>query len=485
MKNQKKDPAQKKPSVFKSRRFRSGGYTVLISIIVILVVVAVNLFVGQLPSTVTKIDTTSQQLFTFSEQTEQLLKNLSTNVTLTLVAESGSEDSTTQEMLNRYKALSDKITVNVVDPVVQPKFTAQYTTDTVASNSVIVTSDKRSKVVAKDDIYQYDYSNYYTTGSYDVSFAGESALTSAIDYVTSDDLPIVYQLTGHGETALSGDLKTAVEDDNLTVKDLSLLSLEAVPEDCDSLLIYAPTSDLSEDETTKIITYMDNGGHLLLITDYSDTERPNLKKLVNNYGVDAVSGIVAEGDSNHYMRGYQHYLLPNVETHDITQPIIDKNLYVLMPIAEGIVKLDSYRSTLTITDLLTTSDSAYNKANPEKITSLERADGDISGPFDLGVAVTETVGDKETRLVWFSCSAFLQDQVNEMVGGSNQDLFLNSLNWMCERENNISIRAKSLDQEYLTVPDGTASFWGAIIAVILPLSVIGAGIFVVVKRRKR
>ena len=185
------------------------------------------------------------------------------------------------------------------------------------------------------------------------------------------------------------------------------------------------------------------------------------------------------------MRGYQHYLLPNVETHDITQPIIDKNLYVLMPIAEGIVKLDSYRSTLTITDLLTTSDSAYNKANPEKITSLERADGDISGPFDLGVAVTETVGDKETRLVWFSCSAFLQDQVNEMVGGSNQDLFLNSLNWMCERENNISIRAKSLDQEYLTVPDGTASFWGAIIAVILPLSVIGAGIFVVVKRRKR
>ena len=75
-----------KTSVFQTRRFKSGGYTVLVSVIVVLVVVAVNLFVGQLPTTVTKIDTTTQKLYTFSEQTEQLLKNLKDDVTLTLVA---------------------------------------------------------------------------------------------------------------------------------------------------------------------------------------------------------------------------------------------------------------------------------------------------------------------------------------------------------------------------------------------------------------
>ena len=450
---------KRKASVFKSRRFKSGGYAVLLSIIVVLVVVAVNLFVGQLPSTATKIDTTSQKLFTFSEQTEQLL--------------------------DRYKALSDKITVNTVDPVVQPKFTANYTDEDVASNSVIVISDKRSKVVDESDIYVYDYSNYYYTGSYDVSFAGESVLTSAIDYVTSDTLPIVYQLQGHGETALSGDLLTAVEKDNLTVEDLSLLSLEAVPEDCSCLLIYAPTSDLGEEETDKILSYMDDGGRLLLITDYASTERPNITKLVNNYGVDIVNGIVVEGDSNHCLRGYQHYLLPDVESHDITDPIIDGNLYVLMPIAHGIVKLDSYRSTLTITDLLTTSTSSYNKVDPDNATTLEREDGDTDGPFDLGVAISEDVDNGETRMVWFSCSQFLNDQINEYVGGSNQDLFLNSLGWMCERENNISIRAKSLSQEYLTVPDGDATLWSALLAVILPLAVLAVGIVVVVKRRKR
>ena len=476
---------QHKASILKSRRFKSGGYTVLVSLIVVAVVVAVNLFVGQLPATLTKLDTTAQQLYTFSEQTEQLLSNLQKKVTLTLVAESGSEDATTLELLNRYKALSNNITVNTVDPVVQPKFTSNYTTDTVDSNSVIVVSDQRSKVVAYDDIYQSDYSNYYTTGSYDVNFAGESVLTSAIDYVTSDSLPVIYQLQGDGETALDGDLKTAVEKDNLTISDLSLLSLDAVPEDCSCLLIYAPTSDLSSDEVQKILTYTDNGGHLLLITDYTGTARPNLEKLVNNFGLDAADGIVVEGDMNHCLRGYQHYLLPDVQSHTITQPIISGNLYILMPIAQGIVKLDSYRSSLTITDLLTTSDSAYNKINPDTATTLERADGDTDGPFSLGVAVSETVANGETRMVWFSTSQFLNEKVDQMVGGSNQDLFLNSLSWMCARENNISIRAKSLSQSYLTVPSGSASVWSAFLAVILPLAVIGTGIIVVVKRRKR
>ena len=474
-----------KASVFKTRRFRSGGYAVLVSVIVVLVVVAVNIFVGQLPATVTKFDHTAQQLYTFSEQTEQLLKNLKDNVTLTLVAEKGSEDATLTELLNRYKALSDKITVNTVDPVVQPKFTTQFTTDEVAANSVIVQSATRNKVVANDTIYQYDYSNYYTTGNYDVSFAGESALTSAIDYVTTEKLPTVYQLQGHGETALAGDLKTAVGNDNLDVKEVSLLALDAVPEDCSCLLINAPTSDLSSDETDKIIAYMDKGGRLLLITDYTNKDRTNLTKLVNNYGVGMSGGIVVEGDMNHCLRNYQHYLLPTINAHEITQPLKDGNLYALMPIAEGIVKQADYRSSLTVTSLLTTSDKAYNKANPDANTTLDRADGDASGPFDLAVAVSETVTGGETRMVWFSTSQFLADKVNQMVGGANQDLFLNSLNWMCERENNISIRAKSMSQASLTVPSGTASALSALLAVILPLGVLALGIIVVVKRRKR
>jgi len=474
-----------KASVFKTRRFKSGGYAVLVSVVVVLVVVAVNVFAGQLPSSAVKFDTTAQGMFTFSEQTTQMVKNLQKNVTLTLIAEKGSENQTLVSLLDRYKGLSDKVTITTVDPVVQPKYTSQFTADEVAANSVIVQSGERSKVVANADIFQADYSNYYSTGNYSVNFAGESELTSAIDYVTSDTLPTIYQLQGHGETALAGTLKTAVDKDNLLVKEVSLLSMEAVPEDCSTLLIYASTADLGDEELQKILAYMDKGGHLLLITDYSSTAKPNLTKLIANYGLGTTDGIVVEGDMNHCVPNYQHYLLPTVNTHDITKPIQDGNYYILMPVAQGIVKQASYRSSLTITSLLTTSASAYNKSNPTNQTTLEREATDQSGPFDVGVAVSEKVTGGETRMVWYSTSQFLVDDVNNMVGGANQNLFLNSLNWMCERENNISIRARSMDSEQLTIPSATADFWSGLLAVVLPLSVLGAGIFVVVRRRKR
>ncbi|MDD3411797.1 MAG: GldG family protein [Eubacteriales bacterium] len=475
----------KKPSVFHTRRFKSGGYAVLVSVIVTLVVVAVNVFASQLPTTATKFDTTAQQLYTFSEQTNELVSGLTQDVKLYLIAQSGGEDATTVETLNRYKALSDRITVQTVDPVVSPKFTASYTSATVEDGSVIVVSDLRSKVVSYSDIYQYDYSSYYYNGSYDVSFAGESELTSAIDYVTSDDLPVLYQLQGHGETALSGDLLTAVQKDNLTVQELSLLSMEAVPDDADCLLIYAPTADLGSEEAAKVISYLEKGGRLLLITDYSDTEMPNLLSVMNSYGVTTSGGVVVEGDMNRCLRGYTHYLLPTIDAHDITSPLAESNLYVLMPIAHGITQLDSYRSTLSISSLLTTSASSYSKFNAYQATSLNKASGDTDGPFDLGVAISETVESGETRVVWFSTSQFLTDDVNQMVGGANQDLFLNSLGWMCERENSISIRAKSLSQDYLTVPSGDATLWSALIAVVLPLAVLAIGIVVCVRRRKQ
>ncbi len=106
-----------------------------------------------------------------------------------------------------------------------------------------------------------------TNGTYDVSFAGENALTSAISYVTSDDLPKLYLLEGHGESALSDTFSTAVEQENLMMDTLSLLTLEAVPEDADCVMIYAPTSDISADEKDRLLSYLQGGGTLMLITD--------------------------------------------------------------------------------------------------------------------------------------------------------------------------------------------------------------------------
>lgn len=483
----KKEKKQKisKKGLFRSRSFRSGGYTVVLSLIVAAIVVAVNLFAGQIPATYTRIDTTSQQLYTLGEQTESIVGGLEKDVTIYLVAQSGYEDITIEEVLARYEALSDHIAIDSIDPVVYPKAVQQYTTASLDQNSLIVVCGDRSQVVAYDDIYVYDYSNYYTTGSYEVNFDMESALTSAIDSVTSENLPVLYTLAGHGESELSDTLTEAVEKENFLIESLSLLAKDGVPEDAGAVLILAPQSDISTEEAEKLLAYMNVGGKLLLITDYIEDEQPNLLSLCEAYGVTSANGVVCEADMNYCLRGYVHYLLPEVNSHEITDPIVDSRMYALMPLAHGIKTLDTYRDTLDITSLLSTTESAYAKVNAYSVTSLEKADGDIDGPFDVGVAVTETVDAGETRFVWFSTSQFLLDDVNSLVSGANHDLFLNSLNYLCERENSISIRSKSLMSTYLTIPSGTASALSVLITAGLPLLVIIVGVVVCVRRRKR
>ena len=87
--------------------------------------------------------------------------------------------------------------------------------------------------------------------------------------------------------------------------------------------------------------------------------------------------------------------------------------------------------------------------------------------------------------MWFSTSQFLLEDVNSLVSGANQDLFLNALNYLCARENSISIRSRSLMSTYLTIPSGTASALSVIVTVALPLIVVVTGIVVCVRRRKR
>ena len=467
--NQKKERVSKK-GLFRSRSFRSGGYTIILSLIVAAIVVALNLFVKQLPATLTRIDTTSQQLYTLGDQTRSIVGGLEKDVTVYLVAQSGREDATIQEVLARYQALSDHVAIDTIDPVVYPKAVQQYTSASLDANSLIVVCGDRSQVVAYDDIYVYDYSNYYSTGSYEVN---------------SDDLPVLYTLTGHGESELSGTLSEAVKKENFTIESLSLLARDGVPEDAGAVLILSPQSDLSAEETEKLLTYMNAGGKLLLITDYIEEAQPNLLSLCEAYGVTSAQGVVCEADMNYCLRGYVHYLLPELESHEITDPLISARMYALMPMAHGITPLEHYRDTLEITPLLSTTDSAYAKVNAYSVTTLEKTQGDLDGPFDIGVAVTETVSGGETRFVWFSTSQFLLEDVNSLVSGANQDLFLNALNYLCARENSISIRSRSLMSTYLTIPSGTASALSVIVTVALPLIVVVTGIVVCVRRRKR
>ena len=464
-------------------RFIAGSWSAFAAVIVIVIAVVANLIVGSLPTTATQIDLTSNSLYSLSDQTRRIAASLDRDVTLYLLATSGNEDATISRFLNNYAALSSHIRVENVDPGERPTFLKGYDLETsrLYQNSVIVDSGDRYRLVGYDEIFVTDYSMNYYSYSYETSttFDGENAITNAIHYVTSDNLPKVYVLTGHGEAELSEDVTDMIQQDNMEQESLSLLSLDAVPEDAAAVLINAPSSDLGDDETEVLIAWLQNGGNVVLMTDYiAEGSMTNLLRVTAAMGLTVEPGIILEGDRNMRVSRYPHYILPEMTSHEITEALMEGGYYILTPIAQPIVETGS--SGASVTWLLTTSGSAYAKLAALDMKTTEKEEGDTEGPFHVG-AVSENGG----KLIWFSSGSMLTGNVDRTVGGANSNLFLNALNWMGGQEESISIRAKSLDTASLTVTGAQSSFWSIVMIGLIPLGFIALGLVVTIRRKRR
>ena len=185
-----------------TRTARVGGYSFVLSLVVLAILVAVNVLAEKLPSSWTQFDISAAQLYSLTADTKAVVTNLDQDVTIYWISQAGQEDTVIEKLLDRYEELSDHITVLKRDPDVYPTFAQQYTDETVTNNSLVVESGERNRYIGYDDIYQYDTGNYYSTGSVSQVFDGEGQITSAINYVVRTDLPQVYLLSGHGEAEL-------------------------------------------------------------------------------------------------------------------------------------------------------------------------------------------------------------------------------------------------------------------------------------------
>ena len=466
---------------------KHGTYSMAVTAVVIAIVVVLNLVVQEIPSKYREIDLSSQKLYTIGEHTEKILKNLKKDVTLYYIAQDGTESSDIKNLLEKYEEGSKHITVEQKDPAVSPKFASQYTSDNISNNSIIVVCGDKSKVVDYSSMYETSI-NYQTYSQEVTGFDGEGQLTSAINYVVSDNMPVLYNLEGHDESSMSETMKETIEKANIEIKSLNLLSEEAVPDDAECLFIFAPATDLTKEEADKIISYLENGGKALIVSNYTDEDMPNFESVLENYGVQPVDGIVLEGNTDNYVSQNPYYLLPNIESGEITSELSSQSRYVLVPLAQGIKKADNIRDTLNISSILTTSDSAYSKTNLKDMDTMEKEDGDIDGPFDLAVSITEKVGDdKETQIAYFASASIFNDSINSMVSGTNYELLSASLAWMCSTDdsNQISIPSKSYDTTTLTVPTADINFWSIFVTGVLPVCILLIGFGIWMKRRKQ
>ena len=479
------------------RTLRRGTYIIAVSAIVIAVVIAVNLFVSVLPSSFRNIDMTANSMYTLSDETKVILETVSSDINMYIIVEAQKESSATDEvrnMLERYAELNSHIKVSTIDPGVYPNFTAQYTTENVSANSVIVVSDKRSQVVDSSKLYMYvtdygnftqsDYSYYQNMGMNlggTLNYFGEMYFTGAVSYVSDENLPTVCVLTGHGESELDSEAAEAVTGENISTESLNLLTT-AVPDDASAVIINQPTYDISENEYNALDAYLNAGGNIILITDavnYSAEKMPFIASLAEKMGLKSVEGIVIETSANGYSQ-YPYNIVPTIGTGGPAALLKDGGAAIMLyGGSHGIVSTDT--SSATVYPLLSTTSSSYVKSAGIELTTFEKEDGDTDGPVYLGAASTLAVSDDaEAKFTWYASPNIM----SSAMAKGNLELFCATLNWMCDKETSISIIGREISASTLAVTSGSATLWSNIMIAVIPLAILIIG-FVVWWRRRR
>lgn len=474
---------QKRRYAVSKKTIKFSAFSSAMVVILIVATVLINMAASQLPSSLRNIDLTPQRIFSVTDDTKKIVSAIGEDVNIYVLAAESKADKNLNKTLEKYQALSDHIKVKYVDPAANPTFLKDYTTSTdIYVNSLVVESSKRYRVINYSDIYKKEMdSRTYTqkTTGYD----GEGRITSALMYVTNDKMPAVYTLTGHGEAVLGSRFSDALQKLNISSKALDFMKNDAVPEDAAAVVIYAPTSDISSDELTKLKSYIDGGGGIVAVTTAeAAADMTNYKALLEYYGVTLGEGIVMDDNSGNYYN-YPNYLLPRIASDDITSQI--RNGYVLSVFSQALTA-DESRTDVKFTKLLSTSDKGYIHAKADDEGDLERTDDDESAERIIGLKAVRTGDSGSSTLVAYTSPYIFVDQADQIVSGSNVLLFKGTMGAVAGSDiETVSIPVKEYGSSELTMSARTAAVFGVMTTLAVPIVLIVAGLFIWLVRRKK
>lgn len=472
---------QKRRYQVSTKNISMSAYSSTVVVISAALVVLLNVLVLELPSKYTAFDVTTNKLYSLTNETQAMVKALDEDINIYVLVNEEQADELLDATLNTYEDLNAHIKVDYVDPAVNPKFFTQYTSDSVTYNSIIVEGSRRSKVIDYSNIYEseIDYSTYTSAVT---GYDGEGQLTSAISYVTTDDMPKIYMLEGHGEVPFDAPFLSAIEKENVDYEIINLLNYDEVPDDAMCVVINAPSEDLSDEDTEKMLNYMNEGGNVLLISGYTGRELINFNSLLDFYGVSVSRGLIIEGNKNYYYGRNPFYLLPDIVYDGITASAYNSRSYVFVPEAQGLTV--SEREDTEVTTLLSSSNESYVRDDISGSESYEKQESDIEGPFAIGVKCVKTLEDKSSAAVIYSSQYLFTEGADSMVAGTNSKLFSGSLGSLVSHESSISVPVKSYEVSYLILTENQIILLSLLTVIVIPFAFLISGFVIWFRRRK-
>ena len=476
----------KKGIMFSRQTMRYGSYALLISIIAMSLLVALNAILGmERVRTALRVDITKNKLFSVGDQTTTVLKDLKKNVEFIILLDEVDFSSTMlKEIFKQYELKSGgKVTTRFVDLDKDPQFVKRELDPTgitgIAKGDLVVKSGTKVRLITQNEL-QDTQIDRQTGQTYSNGLIIEQAFTGAIQNVTSDVTPKVYFLTGHGELTPDADLSTlkgTLDINNYKVESLTLA--KGIPDDAAVLVLANPSIDLLGEETAILSDWLRNkGGDLIVFADANPkaAAMPNLQNILETFNLKLNNDVVMEGNQQNYL-DKANFVIPRVAANEITTKLDPNSVMLLLPNARTVEILNNTKEWLTSFPIFQTSDQA---------SRLDVSSGyqtPVPGTFLMGAATVSKGGAKESRMVVLGNSAFVSNNGMSQTNDNGKRYILTMINWMQDKTDQIIIPAKNNAAPVLTMTAQSTFIVFLLLVAVLPLIIIGTGVFVWMRRR--
>ena len=448
---------------FSRRSSRLGTNTTMLSVGVIVILVIVNVLGYQHHK---RFDLTTQKLFTLSDQTRKVVGGLKTDVDI--LRFSKTPDTQFDDLMTEYRNLSPRVKFQNVDPQEKPEVAKEYGAQHIGD--IILAAGSRKQTIAPNAAEP----------------VSETDVTSAILKVTQDKVKNVCFVTGHGEKGIDDKQATgysAIDDglkkEGYATKSINLVKENGVASDCDVLVIAGPTQAYFPQEVDMVKKYVDGGGKALIEID-PQTD-PKLDDILQEWNMNMGKNVVvdASGVGRLFGTGPAVPLVVDYGDSPITKNL--KGGMTFFPLARTVSIADKNKADVTDTELLKTSQQSFTIPNLDQKQVKFDPKTDTAGPLSLGVSGDKKNGDKDSRVVVVGDSDFGS---NQWVGlQHNGDFFYNTVDWLSQDENLISIRPKEATDRHLTLTEGQVAGLRWVDLIFVPGIVIFSGIAIWWKRR--
>lgn len=470
----------------------NGTLTVLLVTIIISVFVGLNLFMQSL--NLIPIDLSQDQLHTLSEDSKNKISQVNREVFLYFVGYP--EDDSTVDLARQYTSSNKKIKIEVINSTSRPDLVAKYGIEN-GSEGVIIACGEKYKVLATTDLYTYDLETYETI---DVT---EEKLTSAIMNVVSDKVPKIYFLEGYSdEFRLSYNmqyLKVYLSNEVNEVGTLDILNEGKVPDDCDTLIICTPTKDFDDIATNAIIDYINSGRNILWLNAAigAQVDFPNVNKILALYGVNPFEpGYIFETDSSKMLAQTPYIVMPDIAQAKVTKNLVNGSGVRFITPTKINKAQDLASLNVEETDLITTSKTSIFRKDMSN-QSFTKSTDDEQGNFVVGAEFVKTIKEAnsesgenavKSKLLIYGENNFISDypisnSTPILTLAHNKDLVLNSMAYLVDREEDITVRKTTGTVTYKATEEQNLIIKAVIFTV--PTLIIFAGIIVWVLRRRK